>query len=56
MRLVTDLLIALLLVADALLLIDTKPLTAVLTTALATGIALAAMLMEPVTTAALLEE
>jgi serine/threonine protein kinase len=55
-RLFTDLLIALLLVGDALLLIETKPLTAVLTTALATGIALAAVLMEPATTDALLGE
>jgi hypothetical protein len=37
-------------------LIDSKPLTAVLTVALATGIGLAAVLMEPVTTAALLDE
>ena len=35
---------------------DSKPLTAVLTIALATGIALAAVLMEPATTAALLGE
>ena len=47
---------ALLLTVDALLLIDSKPLTAVLTIALAIGIALAAVLMEPATTAALLEE
>ena len=44
---------------DALLLITTEPpqaLLAVLTVALATGIALAAILMEPATTAALLGE
>ena len=55
-RLVTDLLIAALLTVDALLLIGSVPLTAVLTMALATGIALAAVLMEPATTAALLGE
>ena len=55
-RLFTDVLIALLLIIDALLLIDSKPLTAVLTIALATGIALAAVLMEPATTEALLEK
>lgn len=55
-RLFTDILMALLLIVDALLLIDQKPLTAVLTIALATGIALAAVLMEPATTAALLGE
>lgn len=58
-RLVTDLLIAVLLIADALLLISAEPpqaLIAVLTVALATGIALAALLMEPATTAALLGE
>jgi serine/threonine protein kinase len=55
-RLFTDVLIALLLTMDALLLIDSKPLTAVLTIALATGIALAAVLMEPATTEALLGE
>jgi hypothetical protein len=54
-RLFTDVLIALLLTADALRLIDSKPLTAVLTILLATGIALAAVLMEPATTEALLE-
>jgi serine/threonine protein kinase len=56
-RLFTDLLIAALLIADALLLINTEPpqaFIAVLTIALATGIALAAILMEPATTAALL--
>src|SRR5687767_3044042 len=53
-RLFTDVLPALLLTIDALLLIDSKPLTAVLTIALATGIALAAVLMEPATTEALL--
>jgi hypothetical protein len=51
----TDVLMALLLAADALLLIGPAPLTAVLTMALATGIALAAILMEPATTAALME-
>jgi serine/threonine protein kinase len=55
-RLFTDVLTALLLIIDALLLIDSKPLTAVLTIALATGIALAAVLMEPATTEALLEK
>ena len=54
-RLFTDVLIALLLTVDALKLIDSKPLTAVLTILLATGIALAAVLMEPATTEALLE-
>ena len=58
-RLVTDLLIATLLTVDALLLISVEPpqaLIAVLTIALATGIALASILMEPATTAALLGE
>ena len=55
-RLATDVLIAMLLTVDALLLISGQPLTAVLTVALATGIALAAVLMEPATTAALLGE
>jgi serine/threonine protein kinase len=55
-RLCTDLLAATLLTADAMLLIGTEPLMAVLTIALATGIALAAVLMEPATTAALLGE
>lgn len=55
-RLVTDLLTALLLTIDALLLISSEPLIAVLTVALATGIALAAVLMEPATTAALMGE
>jgi serine/threonine protein kinase len=56
-RLFTDVLIAALLIVDALLLINTEPpqaLIAVLTIALATGIALAAILMEPATTDALL--
>ena len=56
-RLVTDLFIAALLTVDALLLIGVEPpqaLIAVLTIALATGIALASILMEPATTAALL--
>ena len=55
-RMFTDVLIALLLTVDALLLIESKPLTAVLTILLATGIALAAVLMEPATTEALLGE
>jgi len=55
-RLVTDLLMAALLTVDAMLLISSEPLTTVLTIALATGIALAAVLMEPATTAALLGE
>ena len=58
-RLVTDLLIAALLTVDALLLITVEPpqaLIAVLTVALGTGIALASILMEPATTAALLGE
>jgi serine/threonine protein kinase len=55
-RLFSDVLIAMLLAVDALLLITSQPLTAVLTMALATGIALAAILMEPATTAALLGE
>jgi predicted Ser/Thr protein kinase len=55
-RLFTDLCVALLLSIDALLLIASVPLTAVLTMALATGIALAAVLMEPATTVALLGE
>jgi hypothetical protein len=53
-RLFTDVLLALLLAVDAWLLIDSEPLMTVLTLALAAGIALAAVLMEPVTTAALL--
>ena len=53
-RLFTDLFVALLLTIDALLLIASVPLTAVLTMALATGIALAAVLMEPATTTVLL--
>ncbi len=55
-RLFSDVLIAMLLLVDALLLIDSKPLTAVLTILLASGITLASVLMEPATTAALLEE
>jgi len=54
-RLVSDLMVSALLVADALLLAGTEPLIAVLTTALAAGIALASVLMEPATTAVLLE-
>jgi serine/threonine-protein kinase len=53
-RLLSDLLMASLLAVDALLLASSVPLTAVLTIALAAGIALAAILMEPVATAALL--
>jgi hypothetical protein len=53
-RLFTDVLMAALLTIDALLLATSWPLTAVLTIALATGIALAAILMEPATTNALL--
>jgi serine/threonine protein kinase len=56
-RLFTDALIAMLLTVDALLLVSSsEPLMAVLTIALATGIVLAAVLMEPATTAALLGE
>jgi serine/threonine protein kinase len=59
LRLFTDVLITALLTIDALLLISADPpqaLIAVLTVLLATGIALAAVLMEPATTAALLGE
>jgi hypothetical protein len=55
-RLFSDVLIALLLTIDALLLASLWPLTTVLTISLAAGIALAALLMEPATTAALLGE
>ena len=55
-RMFTDLFVALLLTIDALLLIASVPLTAVLTMALAMGIALAAVLMEPTTTTVLLGE
>jgi hypothetical protein len=55
-RLFTDVLLASLLTIDALLLASQWPLTTVLTIALATGIVLAAVLMEPTTTAALLGE
>ena len=58
-RLFTDVLMALLLTVDALLLVGAQPphaLVGVLTVALATGIALAAILMEPATTVALLGE
>jgi hypothetical protein len=55
-RMFTDLFVALLLTIDALLLIAAVPLTAVLTMALAMGIALAAVLMEPTTTTVLLGE
>jgi len=55
-RLFTDVLIAALLTIDALLLASQAPLTTVLTIALATGIMLAAVLMEPATTEALFGE
>ncbi len=55
-RLWGDLIIAALLAIDALLLASQWPLTTVLTIALATGIMLAAVLMEPATTEALLKE
>ena len=55
-RLFTDVLMAALLTIDALLLAPLWPLAAVLTIALATGIALAAVLMEPATTTVLLGE
>ena len=56
-RLFSDVVIALLLGVDARLLITSgEPLLAVLTMGLGTGIALAAVLMEPATTAALLGE
>ena len=55
-RLLTDVLMAALLTIDALLLAPLWPLAAVLTIALATGIALAAVLMEPATTTVLLGE
>jgi hypothetical protein len=53
-RVFSDLLMAGVLTIDALLLAGVFPLAAVLTIALAAGIALAALLMEPATTAALL--
>ena len=53
-RLVSDLVMASLLTIDALQVAQVWPLTTVLTIALATGIALASVLMEPATTAALL--
>jgi serine/threonine protein kinase len=55
-RLFSDLLIAALLTIDALLLAPYWPLTTVLTISLAAGIAIAAIVMEPATTAALLGE
>jgi hypothetical protein len=55
-RLFSDVLMALLLTIDALLLAGSSPLTTVLTISLAAGIAIAALLMEPATTAALLGE
>jgi eukaryotic-like serine/threonine-protein kinase len=55
-RLFSDVLIALLLTFDALLLAWTSPLTTVLTISLAAGIAIAALLIEPATTAASLGE
>jgi serine/threonine protein kinase len=51
---VSDLLVAGALFADGLVVASTQPLWAVLTMALAVGIALAAIMMEPVTTAAAL--
>jgi hypothetical protein len=55
-RVFSDVLIAALLTADALLLASASPLTTVLTISLAAGIAIAALLMEPATTAVLLGE
>ena len=55
-RLFSDVLIAMLLTVDALLLAPYWPVTTVLTIALAAGIAIAAIVMEPATTAALLGE
>jgi serine/threonine protein kinase len=55
-RLFSDVLIALLLTIDALLLAASSPLMTVLTISLAAGIAIASLLMEPATTAALLGE
>ena len=55
-RIFSDLLMAALLTVDALFLAPAWPLTTVLTICLAAGIALAAILMEPATTAALLGE
>jgi serine/threonine protein kinase len=55
-RVFSDMLMAALLTADALLLASAWPLTTVLTICLAAGIAIAAILMEPATTAALLGE
>jgi eukaryotic-like serine/threonine-protein kinase len=52
----TDLLIAACLAADALLIAEIRPLWTVLTIGLAVGIALAALLMEPATTAAVFGE
>jgi len=51
-NLIVELLMAAALFADALLAVPTRPLWAMLTMALAVGIALAAVLMEPATTAA----
>jgi len=55
-RLFSDVQVALLLTIDALLLASSSPLTTVLTISLAAGIAIAALLMEPSTTAVLLGE
>ena len=52
MILFTDVLLSALLTVDALLLSSLQPLAAVLTICVAVGIALAAILMEPATTAA----
>ena len=54
--LAVDVLIAASLIADGMLLASAKPLTAVLTMSFALGIALAAVLMEPATTAAAFSE
>ena len=55
-RVFSDVLVAALLTVDALLLASASPLTTVLTISLAAGIAIAALLMEPATTAVLLGE
>jgi hypothetical protein len=55
LTLVVDLVMAVLLLGAALLLAPMEPLTGVLTSALALGIALARVLMEPATTAAAFE-
>ena len=55
-RVFSDMLVAAVLTVDALLLASASPLTTVLTISLAAGIAIAAILMEPATTAVLLGE